>query len=203
VPRYLSSIAALVTAAGAVAILLGVAALPHPWTTGYVSEAGVATDPRSRLYRFGILGLCAGLILLGAAIRALIATALLIAAGAIGSVSAAVTCSPGCPLPPYEHTTAMDIVHATASCLSIGLATLAILALATAGSQSARVTFAVAAPTIAALGICLLAIGRSTATAILERAVLALLIAWVIGTALRLATARLGWRHDRRRDLLL
>jgi uncharacterized protein DUF998 len=203
VQRCLSFAAALVTAAGAVAIIVAVAALPHPWTTGYVSEAGVATDPRSGLYRLGILGLCVGLVLLGAVVRALIATGLLVAAGAIGSVSAVVTCSPGCPLPPYERATATDLVHATASCLSIGLATLAILSLAATGSRSARYAFAITAPTLAALGICLLAIGRSTATAVLERAVLALLVGWVLVTAILISAAPLRWRHDRRRDVLL
>jgi hypothetical protein len=175
----LAAVSALAGIVGAVAIIAAVAAQPHPWTTGYVSEAGIGA--RSGAYRFGIVALSLGLILLGGAIRTLLGSALLVAAGVFGSVSAAVTCTPGCPLPPYQHAAPADLVHAAASCLSVGLTALAMVAI---GTRLSRWAFAITAPIIAALGICLLAIGRGTATAVLERVVLTILVAWAVATAL-------------------
>jgi hypothetical protein len=178
----LAVVAALAGVAGAVALIVSVAALGHPWTSGYVSEAGVG--PRSGAYRLGILALSVALLLLGGAVQRLIAGGLLVAAGAFGTVSAAVTCTPGCPLPPYQHSTAQDLVHATASCLSVGLTALAMAAI---GTRASRWMFAITAALLAALGITLLAIGRSTTTAVLERLVLTVLVAWAVATAVGIA----------------
>jgi hypothetical protein len=127
----LGGLAALAAAAGGAAVGAALAGLPDPWA-GYVSEAGVPGSPRAALYRAGLLGLSAALVLLAAALAgpARVAGALLLGGGLLGTLSAAVPCTPGCPLPPYQSTTAADLLHAGASALAVAAVVLAMLALA-------------------------------------------------------------------------
>jgi hypothetical protein len=117
----------------------------------------------------------------------------LLLAGALGGVSSGVSCTAGCPLPPYEHTTTRDLVHASTSIGAVGFATLAMLIVAIAGVDGrlrriAQVCFAICAPLLLALAVGLLALGRSPTTAILERVALAGVVAWGIATAVALRT---------------
>jgi hypothetical protein len=175
---------------GGVALAVAVAALPQPWTHGYVSEAGIAG--RAGVYRFGILAWCAGLILLAGAAGRTVAGALFALAGLVGTLSAAVTCSAGCPLPPYADPHPRDLVHAGAAIAAIGLAVLGLLWLSVAEPtdrrvrRRARIGMIAVAPLLALMVIGLLAAGRSTLTAVTERAVLIALLATLgaVATAL-------------------
>jgi hypothetical protein len=107
-------------------------------------------------------------------------------------VSSSVRCTAGCPLPPFEQATADDLVHAGASIIAVGLVALAMLLLALGDSQlrsMSRLWFAVTAPVIAILGILLLAVGRSTATAVTERVGLTAVLGWLIAVSVKASVA--------------
>lgn len=154
---------------------------------GYVSEAGVATAPHSVAYRAGVLALAAGLVLLAAAAtRASWTTAAVLAlAAAATTVSAAVSCTEGCPLPPHEDASTADLVHGGASVLAVALFALAlgVLALSRRASAlrlAARIGFCLVTATGVTIAGLMLGVGRSTATALLERAILVTATVWTI-----------------------
>ncbi len=225
--RCAAAVASGLAVAAGILVVVALAGMRHPWTSGYVSEAGVTTYPREWVYRSGIFAVSVALVLVGVVwagapppsgyhpagfsitrpvgsrllasqilasgllVAGLLVAGLLVVAGGLGAVSASVSCTAGCPLPPYEHTTAMDLLHASASSLAIGLAAVAMLVIAATSADGpmrwcARVGFILTGPALVALGVCLLALGRATPTAILERVVLAEVLAWLIVTAIRL-----------------
>jgi hypothetical protein len=121
--------------------------------------------------------------------------ALLVAASLFGGVSSAVSCSPGCPLPPHESPTTADLVHGGTSILSVGFICLAILALAYLWpvgplTAPARVAAVILVPLVAADGVAILAVGRGHVTGLLERAVLVGAVGWTLVACARIL--RLG-----------
>ncbi|MEV4413110.1 DUF998 domain-containing protein [Catellatospora sp. NPDC049609] len=189
--RVAAWVAAACAVAGTGAVMYALGVLPEPWTRGYISEGGVATSPRDGIYRAGVLALAASLALLGVALRRLVpfVFALLVPAAFFGAVSSAVSCTPGCPLPPYEPSTPTDLVHAGASVLAVGLAVVAMGAVSLISLQpvlrrTARVFFGVTLPLALALVFGLLAIGRGLFTSVLERVALAPVVAWIVVTGL-------------------
>ncbi|MDI1464136.1 DUF998 domain-containing protein [Catellatospora sp. KI3] len=189
--RWAAGAAVAAATAGTGAVVYALGALPEPWLRGYVSEGGVASSPRHLVYRAGIVLVAAALVLLGTALRRLVpfVFALLVMAGGFGAVSAAVSCTPGCPLPPYEASTAKDLVHAGASVGAVGLAmvamgAVALIALQPALRRTARVFFAVSLPLMLALVFGLLAIGRGLFTSVLERVALVPPVLWIAVTGL-------------------
>ena len=60
-----------------------------------------------------------------------LAAAALALAAPLAALSGAVTCSPGCPLPPYESPQPRDLIHATGAIGALLLCALAILVYAT------------------------------------------------------------------------
>jgi len=196
-----AAIAAGVT--GAIYIVIGVAALPDPWTGGYVSEAGASSASQHSLYRVGILLVSIALGLLAAAVAAAVASpvahplvprwfptgwALLLAAAGLGAVSSRVSCTTGCPLPPYQTTTARDLVHAGTSVAAVGFVALSMLVMALAdppGSvrRLARWGAVVCWPPLVFLAVAILAVGHGALTAITERIALALVLLWALTTA--------------------
>lgn len=200
--RVAALTSALTGLTGGVLIAIAVAAMPHPWTTGYVSEAGAPGAAHAGTYRIGLLLLAIALLLLGNVVITTpamgmgITGILLVAAGALTAVSSRVSCTANCPLPPYEHSTVQDLVHAGTSIAAVGLTSLAMLAVAASATDRrqvhvARTAAAICLPVLVALAIALLAIGRSTLTAVLERLGLAGVLLWVVACAL------LAWRPAR------
>ena len=59
-----------------------------------------------------------------------LAPALLAAGGVLTGLSGAVTCTAGCPLPPFEQPTVADLVHGGASVAATAAVVLAMVALA-------------------------------------------------------------------------
>ncbi|MBQ1036567.1 DUF998 domain-containing protein [Micromonospora sp. C81] len=196
--RVAGSAAAGCALAGAVAVTVAVIAGPGPGLTGYVSEAGIAGSGHATTYRIGILALAAALLLVGAALPPGVwAAPALLATGAVfTAVSGAVTCSAGCPLPPFERATAADLVHGGTSIAATASVVLAMVTLAVSGPAGpvlrrlAGLAAAVALPLCAAVGLAMLVLGRGAVVGVLERLVLAVAVLWGLSTATALALAR-------------
>ncbi len=201
---------------GAVIMLSALIGAPGSWLTGYVSEAGTASQPYAAAYRAGLLLLALGVGLLGAAFAeqphiragfprrpgALVAT-LLAASGLMAATSGVVSCSDRCPLPPFEPTTVADVVHTAAGIAGIALLAVAMLVVAVLDPRPVlrRLAVAGAAGTVplgVALGLTMLFAGRGPLGAVLERVLLVLAVSWLVGTSvgtvLQPATAPAGRR---------
>jgi hypothetical protein len=189
--RIAGGLAGASTAVGAGLVLV---AMEGRRFTGYVSEAGVLTEPGSRTYRFGLLLIAGALLLLAVAARpeTWVATALLVGAALTTTVSASVPCSGGCPLPPYEESTTGDLVHAGASILGVGLFALALAALAIWARDPwlrriGRVGAGLLIPLGFAIGVLILAVGRGQVTSVLERTILGIAVLACIAVGARTA----------------
>ncbi|MET8092599.1 DUF998 domain-containing protein [Micromonospora sp. NPDC005220] len=185
--------------AGAVAVTFAVVAGPGPGFTGYVSEAGIAGSAHAATYRIGVLALAGALLLIGAALPPGVwaAAPALLAAGAVfTAVSGAVTCSDGCPLPPFERATTADLVHGGASIAATATVVFAMVTLAVSGPAGRMVrrlaggAAALALPLGATVGLAMLVIGRGPVVGVLERLILALAVLWGLSTATALALCK-------------
>jgi hypothetical protein len=182
--------------AGAAAVTVAVMAGPGPGLSGYVSEAGIPSSGYASAYRLGIFALAAGQLLLAAALPPAMRLAawLLVAGAACTAVSGVVTCSDGCPLPPFEHTTAADLVHGGASIAAVATCVFAMLAVLLSPPAPARLrrlsgaAAAVALPLSAAVGLAMLILGRGAVVGVVERILLAVAALWLLGTAATVAT---------------
>src|SRR6266511_2533861 len=180
--RICAACAAVLGSAAMGGLFVAVGGTPGLQVSGYVSELGAQGAPWARAYRAAILALGVGLALLAVAyqpVSALAATALVFAA-AFATVSALVRCTPGCPLPPQVAATPADIVHASASIAAFVLAACAMLGLAR-----------VAADPVARLcRYAVVLVGRGLFTGVLERAMMAVAIAWLIGVSVLAGLSR-------------
>ncbi|MGW0433925.1 DUF998 domain-containing protein [Micromonospora sp. NPDC003197] len=189
--RIMAAAAAGCAVGGSVAVVVAVVAGPGPGLTGYVSEAGVAASSYATTFRLGIFGLAAALLLLGTVLRpaARLAAALLLTGGLLTVVSGAVTCSDGCPLPPFERATVADLVHGGASIAAVAAAVLAMLAVLVSPTASRALRLlsggaaAIALPLSATVGLGILLVGRGMLVGVVERLLLALIMLWVIAAA--------------------
>ncbi|MBB5867668.1 hypothetical protein F4553_001047 [Allocatelliglobosispora scoriae] len=185
--------AAAAFAAGATGLVgLAVAVWPHG-VHGYVSESGVPGTARADLYLLSIVLIAVAAALLAGALWPVCrqAGALLLAAAPAIGLSGAVTCTDGCPLPPYDPTTAQDLLHAGASIAGVGFSALAMLAVAWWPTGRlrpiARAGVAVAWPVLVATAACMVFVGRSGVTGVLERLGLLACVAWMLATAVAIA----------------
>jgi hypothetical protein len=179
-------------------LAVAVVATRRLWFGGYVSEAGIATEPNAALYQAGMVSVAVGLVLLALAVAPTVPAAgwLLVLAGGFSGVSGAMPCSEGCPLPPYEATTMADLVHAVASVLAVAGCTLAMGAVAIGAAADARwrrlsgIAFWVVGGLVAAAALAMLGIGRGYATGLLERVILVATTVWLLYTSAHLAFGR-------------
>ncbi|WFE34276.1 DUF998 domain-containing protein [Micromonospora sp. WMMD975] len=177
--------------AGAVAVTVAVVAGPGPGPTGYVSEAGVTDSGYAGAYRIGIFTLAAALLLLAGALPPAARTAsVLLGGGAVATaLSGTVTCSAGCPLPPFEAATVADLVHGGASIAATAAVVFAMLALVcrpavgVALRRVAAIGAALALPLSGAVGLAMLLVGRGALVGVLERVLLTATAAWALATA--------------------
>jgi hypothetical protein len=189
--RRLAAAAVSAVLIGAVTMAGALVATPGPWTRGYVSEAGTAGRPFATAYAVGVGVLALGVALLGGcfAARARVAAALLGVAALMAGVSAAVPCSAGCPLPPFEASTVADLVHTGAAMAGMAAVCFAMVAVAAGdGAPPAQRRpaggFAVATfPLAAAEGLGMLLAGRGPLTAMTERLLLATTVCWLLAAA--------------------
>jgi hypothetical protein len=189
--------AAACTVGGVLAVAVSVVAGPGPGLARYVSEAGVRSSPYASMYRLGILGLAAALLLLAAALPATLrrSAALLAASGTSAVLSAAVACSDRCPLPPFQRATVADLLHGGASIAAVAGCVFAMLALAVSPDVSrplrwlAVTATSVALPLSATVGVAMLMVGRGAVVGLVERVLLADLALWVLASALTIGFA--------------
>jgi hypothetical protein len=190
--------AGICTAAGGMTLTAAVLATQGLAYPGYVSEAGVPGRPYWIAYRVGIFLLGAGFVLLAVAVRPLLRAAalLLLVSGALAGASGSISCTERCPLPPFEASTARNLVHAGASVLGVALCALAILLLAVYARPGgvrrvSRTAIVAIVPVGLANAYCLAFVGRGPATGIVERLLLILIVAWSLAAvwALRRRTA--------------
>ncbi|MEU6022104.1 DUF998 domain-containing protein [Micromonospora sp. NPDC047134] len=202
--------AAVCILAGAIAASIAVVVGPGPSLAGYVSEAGVPGNRYAWTYRLGLFTLGAALLLLASALRdhlarrdhpgrqpdkALRVGVLLLVAGALATgLSAAVPCSTGCPLPPFEAATVADLVHGAVSIVAAGATVLAMIAIVLSRvatdplRRTAGISLAAALPLAGALALAMLFIGRGPLAGVLERLLLLVIVSWGAVSALILAT---------------
>ncbi|MFF5171195.1 DUF998 domain-containing protein [Micromonospora sp. NPDC000089] len=193
-----ASAAAGCLVAGTVAVTVAVVAGPGPGLTGYVSEAGVTTSRYAPAYRIGIFAVAAALLLLATALppAARIAAGLLATGSLFTLLSGAVTCSAGCPLPPFEAATVADLVHGGASIAAVAAVVFAMLALrlrpvaSPALCRIGTLGAAVALPLSGAIAVALVTVGRGGLVGGLERVLLAVAVGWGLLTATLLALPR-------------
>jgi hypothetical protein len=192
--RLLAAVGGLSIVAGAVVFGVSVAASQGFSYAGYVSEAGVPGTSHSGGYRLGIVVVAVGLVFLGAAMRhALpIAAGLLAGSGALASAASAVSCSPGCPLPPYEVPTVGDLVHAAASVCAVvaAIAAMGAIALDHPDLRVRVLSRAWLVPTVPLFLLAassLLFVGRGRLTGTSERLLLLVVSAWAVTVAVTLA----------------
>ncbi|MFD6640067.1 DUF998 domain-containing protein [Micromonospora chalcea] len=189
--RIAAAFAAVCLAAGVGAVTVAVVAGPGPGLTGYVSESGITDSGYAAAYQIGIFSVAAALLLLAGALPAgLRAASGLLGVGAVATVvSGAVTCSEGCPLPPFEAATVADLVHGGASIVGAGAVVLAMLALLFAPAADrglrriAAYGAALALPVAVVVALALLLVGRGALLGLSERVLLAVAAAWGLVTA--------------------
>jgi hypothetical protein len=190
---------ALCVLAGTAALAVAVIGSQGGVYGGYVSEAGVAGQPYWIAYRIGIFGLAAGFVLLAGAVRPVhrLAALILLGSGLLAGTSGTVSCTDGCPLPPFETPTARDLVHGGTSIAGVALCALAVLVLAVfAPAGDLRHVSRVAIAPIVAAGLvnayALVFLGRGYTTGAAERLLLVLLVAWCLAAAFTLGFRRTG-----------
>ncbi|MEV6964307.1 DUF998 domain-containing protein [Hamadaea sp. NPDC051192] len=179
------AVAATAAVLGAISGLLLVRAVAPGALDDYVSASGVPGQPHPASYRLGIYGLALTAGLLAWVTRSIVALPLAVAVPMI-ALSGSVACTPGCPLPPYEQSTAQDLLHATTSILGVGLCALAMLAAAWRGSTFSRIAVFVTWPLLAGTAIGIVAVGRGAVTGVLERLGLVACVVWLVGFAVQL-----------------
>lgn len=182
------------TVIGAGLMTAAVAGTRRLWVGGYVSEAGVASQPRATTYQLGVFFLGLGMMSLSVALTRVAALpAALLAVGAVfAGVSGSVACSDGCPLPPYEAPTVADLLHGGASVLAVGGVVLAMIVVAFGPVEGplrrlSRMFTWILVPLVAAAGLAVLVLGKGQLTGLLERAALIGATAWILAACLRLS----------------
>jgi Protein of unknown function (DUF998) len=185
--RILPAAAGLAVLVGAAVMLVALVAAPGSWFAGYVSEAGAAGQRLAGAYRTGLIALALGVGLLGFT-RLWPASLLLWVAAVLAGVSGAVSCSGGCPLPPFEPTTVADVVHTAASVVGMAVLAAAMAAVWWRNPQPlerrvAGVATALTVPLGGTLGLTMLFAGRTPLGAALERILLLVAVAWLVTTA--------------------
>lgn len=155
----------------------------------YVSEASVAGNRYSPLYRASVLAVAITAALTATLGLPRLTTVILAAAAPTVAVSAAVVCTEGCPLPPHATATPSDLIHASASSSGVGLCALAMATLAwrprePAGlRQVSLIAVALAWPLLIATAVGIVVAGRGVLTGVAERLAVVVCLIWLILTA--------------------
>jgi Protein of unknown function (DUF998) len=202
--RVIAGLAALTLVVGAMSAVRAVV-LSQGWIyAGFVSETGEPGAPHRDGYTYGILGQGGALLLLAVAIVlrrsvaawvAWSAAGLLALGGLLAGVSGLVSCSAGCPLPPFETPTGADLVHASSSVLGLAVCGAAMAAFAIAPAPSllrtvSRVWVGITLPLAIVAGVSLVFIGRGATTGSVEKVLVLVIIAWVLVTSLIISVVR-------------
>jgi Protein of unknown function (DUF998) len=200
--RIAGAAAAVVTAIGTALFVSAVLATQGALYPGFVSETGVAGEPHVTAYRAGVYTIAAGLLLLGVALagRHVLPAVLLVISAVLAGAAGTVSCTAGCPLPPYANPTAQDLLHGGASTVGVGLTGLAILLLALGREPGgvrrlARAFLWPLVPLGIAVTFALAFLGRGWTIGLTERTVLVVILLWTMLTGLSIAAGRYPARH--------
>jgi hypothetical protein len=188
--RQVCATSAALVGGGAGGTLVVVAAdTPGLRLRGSVSQLGAVGEPHAGAYQVAIFAIVAAVGLLAVALRpvSLPAALLLTGTSAFGGVSATVACTPGCPLPPDPTATAADVVHVAASIAAFVAVAAAMVLLARRAPQplarACRYSVMLIVLLGTPVGIALLLTGEGIVNGVLERAMMAVALAWQIGAA--------------------
>ncbi|MFY1633256.1 DUF998 domain-containing protein [Solwaraspora sp. WMMB335] len=191
---WLAAAAAAGSVTGAAAVTVAVVVGAGSPLSGYVSESGVGDGGYPLVYRSGVVALAVSLLLLAGALRPVRAAAwLLVTAGSAATVSAAVPCRAGCPLPPHDPVTASDLIHGGASIVAVACCVFAMVAIwwspvsPRALRRLAFVSAVTALPVSGAIGLAMLLIGGGLLVGVLERLLLLVITVWCLVSGVRIA----------------
>ncbi len=162
----------------------------------FLSELGATGHPGSGTYRLAVLCVAGGVAFVAVACwlgRPPVAAAgyLAISAG-LFTVSAAVPCADGCPIPVREGlSTLPNFVHFSGSAAAFGLAVFAMTAIAQAHRDPVLRRLSTTAARVAtvlfsALSISLLVFGHARVNGLIERLLAGVCLGWLVVCALRL-----------------
>jgi hypothetical protein len=184
-----SGLAAVAGALATLALLVVAAGTPGLRIRGSVSQLGAVGEPLADTYRVAIyaIAVAVGLLAFAVAPVSLPAGFALATVAGLGALSAAVRCTPGCPLPPEPTASAADVVHVAASVAAfVGLA-VAMLLLALSGRDRLANVCRTCVVLMIALGtpvgVALLVTGEGLLNGVFERAMMAVALAWLVLTA--------------------
>lgn len=154
----------------------------------YVSEGGIPGAPHAWLYRVSVWLIAAALALLAPGARAPLATLAFAVAAPAAFISGAVSCSPGCPLPPFEHPTTGDLIHAGGTIVALLLCGFIMMVYCFAAPEPplryvGRAGLALVAPVLGLAAIGVAFVGRSLYSGVTERAALAVTSLWLIAVS--------------------
>jgi hypothetical protein len=189
--RACAAVGGLGVLAGFGLVCVALVAGPGLTAPGYVSETADPMFGLAAPYAVGMITLALGVLLIGLALAPVsrIATGLMLASAVGATVSGAVPCSPGCPLPPYEVTGVNDLVHGASSIAGLAACALAMLWLVVlpwTPSRLRRLSIAGAVLTVP-LGLAeaayMLLIGRGLVAGAIERVLLCCVVGWLVGVA--------------------
>jgi hypothetical protein len=178
--------AAVAGAASAGALVLVAAGTPGLRISGSVSQLGATGQPMAGTYQAAVLGIAVAVCLLafGIAPVSRLAAAALAGTTVLGAVSAAVPCTPGCPLPPTSTATSADVAHVIASTAAFVLVAWAMLLLARSGTDRlarlSRSSVVLVTALGTPVGVALVATGEGLLNGVLERAMMAVALAWQV-----------------------
>jgi len=158
----------------------------------FVSESATRVAPGAVQFRAGLWAVTVGILLLSFAVRrsdALAAMVLAFLAAPAAFTSGLITCTPGCPLPPYSATTNGNLLHAGASIVSLAALGLTIMLISfrqptTVLGQVARLAQPYAVLLLSATAVALVVLGHQPLTGVLERASLAVVFGWLLVTSI-------------------
>jgi hypothetical protein len=205
--RALAAASLLATVAGVAAMLVAAANTPGYRWEDYLSEMGVPGQPASGTYQLGLWLIALGVVLLGTVLRPVGALVPMLACAAFVVGSAAVPCSPGCPVPPRaEGVTAQDVAHVAVSAAALAAASVGILLIA-AGQRwtgalaalspsrtavgsirtGSAVAVALTAGGMAVTAVALLVSGHGLVHGVVERVSVGVALCWLFAVSLRIA----------------
>ncbi len=184
-----SACAAVAGVASAGALVVVAAGTPGLRISGSVSQLGATGQPLADTYQAAVFGIVVAVGLLAVVIAPVSRAAAVALAGttALGAMSASVPCTPGCPLPPTPTATSADIVHVSASVAAFIFVACTMLLLARSGTDRlARLCRSCVVLVVALgtpVGVALVVSGEGLLNGVLERAMMAVALAWLVGVA--------------------
>lgn len=185
--------AAVIGAAAAGGLVIAAAGTPGLRLRGSVSQLGATGERFAATYQVAVLGIALAVGLLAISIEpiSLLASGALVATAGLGTVSAVVPCSPGCPIPPDPTATTGDIVHVVASSAAFVFVACAMLLLARSGVESVARLCRYALVLVIALGtpvgVALVLTGEGIVNGVTERAMMAVALFWLVRVSMMAA----------------